>query len=125
MTQVVADHELVFAHLGQHGPHRVPERSAPGPSYPIHSITSEQLARLVAQTGEELVGLCYFGDQQSRERIEAQLAAVPPLFFIGSDARPRALPAAIAFAAQSGSGFTESNTRPAGQTTGVGTANIL
>src|ERR1700688_328250 len=79
----------------------------PGRPNPIHSITSEQLARLVAQTGEELVGLCYFGDQQSRERIEAQLAAVPPLFFIGSDARPRALPAAIAFAAQSGSGFTE------------------
>lgn len=45
-----------------------------GPSYPIHSITSEQLVRLVAETGEELVGLCYFGDQQSRENIEAQLA---------------------------------------------------
>jgi hypothetical protein len=24
VTQVVADHELVFANLGQHGPHRVP-----------------------------------------------------------------------------------------------------
>jgi hypothetical protein len=45
-----------------------------GPSYPIHSITSEQLVRLVAETGEELVGLCYFGDQQSREHIEAHLA---------------------------------------------------
>ena len=45
-----------------------------GPSYPIHSINSEQLVRLVAEAGEELVGLCYFGDQQSRENIEAQLA---------------------------------------------------
>jgi len=45
-----------------------------GPSYPMYSISSEQLVRLVAETGEELVGLCYFGDQQSRESIEAQLA---------------------------------------------------
>lgn len=45
-----------------------------GPSYPIHSITREELVRLVADTGEALVGLCYFGDQQSREHIEAQLA---------------------------------------------------
>ena len=45
-----------------------------GPSHPTYCISSEQLIRLVAATGEELVGLCYFGDQQSRERIEAQLA---------------------------------------------------
>lgn len=45
-----------------------------GPPYPMHSVTSKQLVRLVAETGEELVGLCYFGDQQSRESIEAQLA---------------------------------------------------
>ena len=45
-----------------------------GPSHPIYSISSEQLVRLVAEAGEELVGLCYFGDQQSREHIEAQLA---------------------------------------------------
>jgi hypothetical protein len=44
-----------------------------GASYPIHSITSQQLVRLVAETGEELVGLCYFGDQQSREHVEAHL----------------------------------------------------
>src|ERR1700676_2837195 len=43
-----------------------------GPSYPIHPINDEQLVRLVADAGEELVGLCYFGDQQSRERIEAE-----------------------------------------------------
>jgi hypothetical protein len=45
-----------------------------GPSSPIHSITGAQLVRLVAETGEELVGLCYFGDQQSREHIDAHLA---------------------------------------------------
>jgi hypothetical protein len=44
-----------------------------GPSYPIHSITSNELVRLVGEAGEELVGLCYFGDQRSRESIEAQL----------------------------------------------------
>ena len=44
-----------------------------GPSCPIYSINSEQLVRLVADAGEELVGLCYFGDQRSRENIEAQL----------------------------------------------------
>src|ERR1700722_16396064 len=45
-----------------------------GPSRPLYSIDSEQLVRLVAEAGEELVGLCYFGDQPSRERIESQLA---------------------------------------------------
>jgi hypothetical protein len=45
-----------------------------GPSRPVYSIDRERLVRLVAKAGEELVGLCYFGDQQSREHIEAQLA---------------------------------------------------
>jgi hypothetical protein len=45
-----------------------------GRSYPIHSITSDRLVRLVSETGKELVGLCYFGDQESREHIETQLA---------------------------------------------------
>jgi hypothetical protein len=44
-----------------------------GPSYPIHYITSAQLSRLAAEAGEELVGLCYFGDRQSRDSIEAEL----------------------------------------------------
>jgi hypothetical protein len=48
-----------------------------GPSRPVHSINPEQLVRLVAEAGEELVGLCYFGDQPSRERIESQLAPGP------------------------------------------------
>jgi hypothetical protein len=45
-----------------------------GPSHPLYSIDSDQLVRLVAEAGEELVGLCYFGDQPSRERIESLLA---------------------------------------------------
>jgi len=45
-----------------------------GPSGPVHSISVEQLARLVAEAGEDLVGLCYFGDQRSRENIESLLA---------------------------------------------------
>jgi hypothetical protein len=49
-----------------------------GPSYPVHSVNSEQLVRLVAEAGEELVGLCYFGDQRSREQIEAQLTFESP-----------------------------------------------
>ncbi|MGA9792644.1 MAG: hypothetical protein WBQ43_18295, partial [Terriglobales bacterium] len=49
-----------------------------GPYYPVHSVNSEQLVRLVAEAGEELVGLCYFGDQRSREHIEAQLTFESP-----------------------------------------------
>ena len=45
-----------------------------GPSSPNPSISGDELIRLVAEAGEELVGLCYFGDQRSRENIEAQLA---------------------------------------------------
>ena len=46
-----------------------------GKSYRLHSITNEQLVRLVSIAGEELVGLCYFGDQKSRDHIEAELSA--------------------------------------------------
>src|SRR5580658_3206075 len=45
-----------------------------GPSRPEYFIDPEQLVRIVAEAGEELVGLCYFGDQQSREHIETQVA---------------------------------------------------
>jgi hypothetical protein len=44
-----------------------------GRPYPSHSITNQQVLRLVSQCGEELVGLCYFGDQKSRGWIEAEL----------------------------------------------------
>lgn len=44
------------------------------PSHPMHWITSEQLKRLVTDVGEDLVGLCYFGDRQSRDTIETELS---------------------------------------------------
>jgi hypothetical protein len=44
-----------------------------GQPYPFHSITNQQLLRLVSKCGEELVGLCCFGDQKSRGWIEAEL----------------------------------------------------
>jgi hypothetical protein len=44
-----------------------------GRFYPVHSINSDRLLRLASSVGEELVGLCYFGDQQSRDWIEAEL----------------------------------------------------
>ena len=44
-----------------------------GPPRPMHSITNEQLSLLVTEAGEDLVGLCYFGDQQSRDMIDALL----------------------------------------------------
>jgi hypothetical protein len=46
-----------------------------GKSYLVHSVNNERLVRLVSNVGEELVGLCYFGDQQSRDSIEAELKA--------------------------------------------------
>ena len=42
-------------------------------SDPMHSVTSEQIMRLVTDFGEDLVGLCYFGDQRSRKVIETEL----------------------------------------------------
>ena len=42
-------------------------------SGPMHSVTSEQIMRLVTEFGEDLVGLCYFGDQRSRKVIETEL----------------------------------------------------
>jgi hypothetical protein len=48
-------------------------RICAGRPYPFHSITNKQVLRLVSQCGEELVGLCYFGDKTSRGWIEAEL----------------------------------------------------
>ena len=57
--------------------------------HPLRTIPSAvtQLIRLVAEAGEELVGLCYFGDQQSREGIEMWLARTDPT--IASTTPPR------------------------------------
>lgn len=45
-----------------------------GLSHSLHTISKHQLVHLAADAGEELVGLCYFGDQPSRITIEARLA---------------------------------------------------
>jgi hypothetical protein len=45
-----------------------------GLSHPTRTLTRQQLVHLVTKLGEELVGLCYFGDQQSRAAIEERLA---------------------------------------------------
>lgn len=45
-----------------------------GPTHPTHTLTKQQLVHLVTEAGEELVGLCYFGDQRSRAAIETRLA---------------------------------------------------
>ena len=42
-----------------------------GASYPVHSLSSDGLVKLVTVAGEALVGLCYFGDQESRGQVEA------------------------------------------------------
>ena len=44
-----------------------------GKSYRFHSINNEPLVRLALSLGEDLVGLCYFGDRKSRESVEAAL----------------------------------------------------
>jgi hypothetical protein len=44
-----------------------------GPRCHLHSFHNHQLLQLASNIGEELVGLCYFGDPRSRERIEAEL----------------------------------------------------
>jgi hypothetical protein len=46
---------------------------APEPLRQAHSVSREQLLKLMNVAGEEMVGLCYFGDEESRGRIEACL----------------------------------------------------
>ena len=45
-----------------------------GKSCKVHSINNERLVRLASSHGEDLVGLCYFGDQKSRDSVEAELS---------------------------------------------------
>jgi hypothetical protein len=49
-----------------------------GPRSPIAPRNSNRLLRLVNDAGEALVGLCYFGDQESRTKIEADLSSGDP-----------------------------------------------
>ena len=39
----------------------------------VHYIDNQQLLRLASECGPALVGLCYFGDDKSREMIESRL----------------------------------------------------
>ena len=45
-----------------------------GKSCEFHSINNERLVRLASSNGEDLVGLCYFGDQKSRDSVETELS---------------------------------------------------
>ncbi|MBZ5658108.1 MAG: hypothetical protein LAO56_22835 [Acidobacteriia bacterium] len=42
------------------------------PSSPMRPVTTDRIFRIVDQAGEALVGLCYFGDNESRDIVEAQ-----------------------------------------------------
>jgi hypothetical protein len=44
-----------------------------GMGHPTHSINNQQLLFLSAKYGPDFVGLCYFGDQESRTAIERVL----------------------------------------------------
>jgi hypothetical protein len=48
-----------------------------GPSNPAHSIGRDKLVELATVAGEALVGLCYFGDEESRIQVEAELSDEP------------------------------------------------
>jgi hypothetical protein len=48
-------------------------RLSVSPSVPLRTMTADKLSRIVDQVGEALVGLCYFGDNESRDIVEAQL----------------------------------------------------
>lgn len=45
-----------------------------GASNPVHWIGSNKLLELATMAGEALVGLCFFGDHESRIQVEAELA---------------------------------------------------
>ena len=47
-------------------------RLSVSPSVPVRTITADKISKVVDQVGEALVGLCYFGDDKSREIVEAQ-----------------------------------------------------
>jgi hypothetical protein len=40
-----------------------------------HTLNAKQIFNLVATVGEELVGICYFGDEPSKKRIEEALTS--------------------------------------------------
>lgn len=42
-----------------------------------HTLNAKHIVELVATAGEELVGLCYFGDELNRRRVEESLMSRP------------------------------------------------
>jgi hypothetical protein len=50
----------------------------------VHFISTGELLTLVAACGPDLVTLCYFGEQDSRQRIEAKLESAPRRSGLGS-----------------------------------------
>ena len=48
-------------------------RLSVSPSVPLRTMTVEKISKVVDQVGEALVGLCYFGDEESRGIVETQL----------------------------------------------------
>lgn len=53
-------------------------RFSVAPSDPMRSLSTELLLHLVDACGEALVGLCCFGDQVCRTKIEAELISKDP-----------------------------------------------
>ena len=48
-------------------------RFSVSPSGPMRPVMRDRIFQIVDEAGEALVGLCYFGDNQSRDIVEAQL----------------------------------------------------
>ena len=48
-------------------------RFSVSPSGPMRPVTRDRIIQIVDEAGDALVGLCYFGDNQSREIVEALL----------------------------------------------------
>ncbi len=48
-------------------------RLSVSPSAPLRTITADAISNVVDNAGEALVGLCYFGDDESRDIVETQI----------------------------------------------------
>lgn len=48
-------------------------RLSVSPSVPLRTLTADKMSKIVDEVGEALVGLCYFGDDESRDIVEIQL----------------------------------------------------
>lgn len=48
-------------------------RFSVSPSVPLRTLTADNMSKVIHEVDEALVGLCYFGDNESRDIVEAQL----------------------------------------------------